>query len=107
MRFRRTPTEALATAEMLLVLDNCEHVVDASAELVSSLLSRCPGVRVLATSREFGLNAPKNKTEAVKAIRQKLEGRRGMVDRTIAGRDPDAMTAPEKKFKPGKPDAAP
>lgn len=36
----------------LLVLDNCEHVIDAAAELVDALLRRCPGVRVLATTRE-------------------------------------------------------
>ncbi|MEK8170465.1 hypothetical protein NKH77_15195 [Streptomyces sp. M19] len=37
---------------MLLVLDNCEHVVDAAARLAEYLLARCPGVTVLATSRE-------------------------------------------------------
>lgn len=37
---------------MLLLLDNCEHVVDAAAQLAESLLMRCPGVTVLATSRE-------------------------------------------------------
>ncbi|MES4905569.1 MULTISPECIES: BTAD domain-containing putative transcriptional regulator [unclassified Streptomyces] len=37
---------------MLLVLDNCEHVVGAAAELVQSLLTGCPGVTVLATGRE-------------------------------------------------------
>lgn len=42
----------LAARECLLVLDNCEHVVDAAADLVAEVLGRCPGVRVLATSRE-------------------------------------------------------
>ncbi|MEW1602677.1 BTAD domain-containing putative transcriptional regulator [Streptomyces sp. NPDC093808] len=37
---------------MLLVLDNCEHVVEAAARLVETLLERCPGLTVLATSRE-------------------------------------------------------
>ncbi|MFJ5075525.1 AfsR/SARP family transcriptional regulator [Streptomyces sp. NPDC088553] len=37
---------------MLLLLDNCEHVVTAAAELAETLLARCPGLRVLATSRE-------------------------------------------------------
>jgi len=36
----------------LLVLDNCEHLVAAAAELVDTLLRRCPGLHVLATSRE-------------------------------------------------------
>ncbi|MET7453988.1 BTAD domain-containing putative transcriptional regulator [Streptomyces sp. NPDC005574] len=37
---------------MLVVLDNCEHVVEAAARLVEELLERCPGLTVLATSRE-------------------------------------------------------
>ncbi|MFJ7987449.1 AfsR/SARP family transcriptional regulator [Streptomyces sp. NPDC096351] len=44
--------EHCAGRRMLLVLDNCEHLVAAAAELVHVLLARCPGVRVLATSRE-------------------------------------------------------
>jgi predicted ATPase/DNA-binding SARP family transcriptional activator len=44
--------ELLAGARMLLVVDNCEHLVDAVADLLEELLGRCPGVRVLATSRE-------------------------------------------------------
>jgi predicted ATPase/DNA-binding CsgD family transcriptional regulator len=37
---------------LLLVLDNCEHLVAACAEVVFAVLQACPGVRVLATSRE-------------------------------------------------------
>ncbi|MFF4544081.1 BTAD domain-containing putative transcriptional regulator [Streptomyces sp. NPDC001406] len=37
---------------MLIILDNCEHVVDAAARLVERLLERCPELTVLATSRE-------------------------------------------------------
>ncbi|MGW8365293.1 AfsR/SARP family transcriptional regulator, partial [Streptomyces wedmorensis] len=44
--------EHCAGRRMLLVLDNCEHVVDAAADLTQALLTRCPGVTVLATSRE-------------------------------------------------------
>lgn len=36
----------------LLVLDNCEHLVEAAGDVVESLLEGCPGLRVLATSRE-------------------------------------------------------
>ncbi|MFB6838375.1 BTAD domain-containing putative transcriptional regulator [Streptomyces sp. NPDC056361] len=50
------PSEALLAAlrdrEALLVLDNCEHVIEPTAELVASLLHGAPGLRVLATSRE-------------------------------------------------------
>ncbi|MFF8570619.1 BTAD domain-containing putative transcriptional regulator [Streptomyces sp. NPDC015140] len=37
---------------MLIVLDNCEHVVEAAARLTEELLARCPRLTVLATSRE-------------------------------------------------------
>ena len=42
----------LRSADLLLVLDNCEHLLDACAGLVAALLSGAPGLRVLATSRE-------------------------------------------------------
>jgi predicted ATPase/class 3 adenylate cyclase/DNA-binding CsgD family transcriptional regulator len=38
--------------QFLIVLDNCEHVLDASASLVTGLLGACPALRLLATSRE-------------------------------------------------------
>ncbi|MCD9142013.1 AfsR/SARP family transcriptional regulator [Streptomyces albireticuli] len=44
--------EHCAPRRMLLVLDNCEHVVDAAARLTETVLAHCPGVTVLATSRE-------------------------------------------------------
>jgi predicted ATPase/DNA-binding SARP family transcriptional activator len=44
--------EAVGDRRLLLVMDNCEHLVDAAAALVDHLLGRCPGLRVLATSRE-------------------------------------------------------
>ena len=43
---------ALASRRLLLVLDNCEHVIGACAGLVETLLRTCPVLRVLATSRE-------------------------------------------------------
>jgi predicted ATPase/serine/threonine protein kinase/DNA-binding NarL/FixJ family response regulator len=42
----------LAPRELLLVLDNCEQIVDAAAELSTTLLRGCPRLRILATSRE-------------------------------------------------------
>jgi len=44
--------EYLRSRSVLLVLDNCEHVVDVVAVLADTLLRTCPGVRILATSRE-------------------------------------------------------
>jgi predicted ATPase/DNA-binding SARP family transcriptional activator len=42
----------LRTSDALLVLDNCEHLRAASADLSARLLAACPGLRILATSRE-------------------------------------------------------
>lgn len=42
----------LAERDALVVLDNCEHVIDECAEVASALLRSCPQVRILATSRE-------------------------------------------------------
>jgi predicted ATPase len=44
--------EYLQTKHALLIFDNCEHLLDACAELISTLLGHCPNIRVLATSRE-------------------------------------------------------
>jgi predicted ATPase len=44
--------EFLASANLLLVLDNCEHVLDPAGRLSAAILAGCPEVRVLATSRE-------------------------------------------------------
>ncbi|HEX6309898.1 MAG TPA: BTAD domain-containing putative transcriptional regulator [Longimicrobiales bacterium] len=63
LRALGTPTEGgAASAEtiisvirdraLLVVLDNCEHLIDAAAELVDILLRACPNVRIIATSRE-------------------------------------------------------
>lgn len=53
---RLDPTDrlvaALADQELLLVLDNCEHLIAPAAALVRRLLDACPGLAVLATSRE-------------------------------------------------------
>jgi predicted ATPase/DNA-binding CsgD family transcriptional regulator len=55
-RSSRPPAESLrrylADRDVLLVIDNCEHVVDACAGLASSLLGVCNRLRILATSRE-------------------------------------------------------
>jgi predicted ATPase/DNA-binding CsgD family transcriptional regulator len=51
-----SPTEALVGhlefREVLLVLDNCEHLIEACAELADALLGSCPNLKLLATSRE-------------------------------------------------------
>jgi predicted ATPase/DNA-binding NarL/FixJ family response regulator len=53
---RQSPTisvvEYLRKRSALLVLDNCEHVVEGAAVLADTVLRTCPGIRILATSRE-------------------------------------------------------
>lgn len=44
--------EMIGDEDLVLILDNCEHVITAAAEAAEDLLRRCPGLRILATSRE-------------------------------------------------------
>lgn len=48
----QTLVDVLLTKRLLLVLDNCEHLATACADLAQILLGACPGLRILATSRE-------------------------------------------------------
>jgi non-specific serine/threonine protein kinase len=59
--------EHLRPRDVLLVLDNCEHLVDACATLVETLLGSCPHLAVLATSREM-LGVPGEIAWAVPAL---------------------------------------
>jgi len=45
-------TEFLRTRRVLLLMDNCEHVIEAAAVMADRILRSCPDVRILATSRE-------------------------------------------------------
>jgi class 3 adenylate cyclase len=47
-----TLIDKIGDQELLLVLDNCEHMIEACAQLVDALLRVCPELRILATSRE-------------------------------------------------------
>ena len=51
-RSRTASSSSSRTSELLLVLDNCEHLLDARRRLAEAVRPRCPGVRMLATSRE-------------------------------------------------------
>ncbi|MGW2559413.1 BTAD domain-containing putative transcriptional regulator [Streptomyces sp. NPDC001514] len=77
--------EVCGARRMLLVMDNCEHVVDAVAGLVETVLTRCPGVSVLATSRE-PLGVP---GEAVRKVEPLTRGGalRLLAERGAAARD--------------------
>ena len=47
-----TLVDAIRDRDLLVVLDNCEHVIDTAAKLADAVLRACPGVELLATSRE-------------------------------------------------------
>ena len=54
-------TAHVADREALIVLDNCEHLTSAVARLAEQLLARCPGLAILATSREvLGVDGERN-----------------------------------------------
>jgi len=59
--------EALRTKQMLIVLDNCEHLLDAAADLVDAVVRSCPTVHVLATSRE-ALDVPGERAKRLRSL---------------------------------------
>ncbi|WP_433349724.1 AfsR/SARP family transcriptional regulator [Microtetraspora malaysiensis] len=64
---------AVGTRRLLLVLDNCEHVIDAAALIARRLVEECPGVTVLATSRE-PLRVPGEMLVPIQPLRLPPEG---------------------------------
>ena len=60
-------TDYLAHRELLLILDNCEHLVADAARATNAILRRCPEVRIVATSRE-GLGVPGEAIFAVPSL---------------------------------------
>jgi predicted ATPase/DNA-binding winged helix-turn-helix (wHTH) protein len=50
---RESVARAIGAKKLLLVLDNCEHVIDAAARLAETIVRLCPAATIVATSREF------------------------------------------------------
>lgn len=73
-------TEFLANKRLLIILDNCEHLIDACAALVGRIIATTPDVRVLATSREV-LGIPGEQVMPVPPLPVQQDG----------GEDSDAM----------------
>ncbi|MFF3624575.1 BTAD domain-containing putative transcriptional regulator [Streptomyces sp. NPDC002467] len=90
--------EHCARRRLLLLLDNCEHVVDAAARLAEELLARCPGVQILATSRE-PLGVPGETLRPVEPLPDpvalRLLGDRGAAARPGFRADDDPAAAAE------------
>src|SRR5437899_6473700 len=90
--------EALREWDALLVLDNCEHLVEACARLAEALLRGCPRLRILATSREAlgiggerawlvpALTLPEAGRPVTRAVAAASEAIRLFVERTQAVR---------------------
>ncbi|HYU36510.1 MAG TPA: protein kinase [Gemmatimonadales bacterium] len=90
--------EALRDWEALLVLDNCEHLVEACARLAEALLRGCPRLRIMATSREAlgiggerawlvpALTLPEGGKPVTRAVAAKSEAVRLLVERSQAVR---------------------
>ncbi|MEV5949087.1 BTAD domain-containing putative transcriptional regulator [Streptomyces sp. NPDC051993] len=85
---------ALQDRNLLLVLDNCEQIIEEAALLAHRLLSRCPGLRILATSREaLGITG-----ESLRPL--------GSLDTESAVRlFTDRATAVRQDFTPGGPNS--
>jgi predicted ATPase/DNA-binding CsgD family transcriptional regulator len=76
---------ALADRELLIVLDNCEHVLASAARVVVMLAGQCPRVRILATSRER-LDVPGEFVFPVPPLGLPEDGSAGAVAASEAGR---------------------
>jgi predicted ATPase/DNA-binding CsgD family transcriptional regulator len=99
-----TLAAALAPRRMLLALDNCEHLIGASARLCQRLLARSPALRVMATSQEplrmpgevvrqvVPLSVPPERASAGPAGLLGYEAIRLFVDRAAAARPGFALT---------------
>jgi predicted ATPase/DNA-binding CsgD family transcriptional regulator len=84
-----TLRERLSDRDLLLLLDNCEHLVEPVAALVTELVAHCTTVRVLATSREL-LRCQGEKAIAVSPLDAGGPGRPGpatelFIDRAVSG----------------------
>ncbi|GAA3228513.1 hypothetical protein GCM10020256_40820 [Streptomyces thermocoprophilus] len=82
--------EYCAPRSQLLILDNCEHVIGAAADLAETLLTHCPGLTILATSRE-PLGVPGESVRPVEPLRPE-QAHRLFTERASAVR-PDAADA--------------
>jgi predicted ATPase len=77
-----TLADRLAGRHALLVLDNCEHLLDACAVLAGALLRACPDLRILATSRQV-LGVPGEVTFAVPPMSVPEEGQLPVSERLL------------------------
>ncbi|WP_433469424.1 ATP-binding protein [Spirillospora sp. CA-128828] len=82
----------LGTGRSLLVLDNCEHVIDEAAEFAERILAACPGTRVLVTSRER-LGLPGERSVPIAPLPLGSDAERLFHDRALTA-DPEFVAEP-------------
>ncbi|KAB2346900.1 ATP-binding protein [Actinomadura rudentiformis] len=82
----------LGTGRSLLVLDNCEHVIDEAAAFAERILAACPGTRVLVTSRER-LGVPGERSVPVAPLPLGSDAERLFHDRALSA-DPEFVAEP-------------
>ncbi|MCP2342074.1 ATP-binding protein [Actinomadura rupiterrae] len=82
----------LGTGRSLLVLDNCEHVIDEAAAFAERILAACPDVRVLVTSRER-LGVPRERSVPLAPLPLGSDAERLFLDRARAA-DPQFVADP-------------
>jgi predicted ATPase/class 3 adenylate cyclase/DNA-binding CsgD family transcriptional regulator len=87
-----TLTRFIAGRRMLIVLDNCEHLLDAAGDLVTELLSHCQRLTLLATSRE-PISVPGEATWRVPSLHLADEAVELFADRARLARPDFAVTA--------------
>ncbi|MDQ3566795.1 MAG: AAA family ATPase, partial [Actinomycetota bacterium] len=104
-----TLADVLRDRQLLLVLDNCEHLLEATCRLADLLLDSCPRLRILATSREAlgvegearwlvpPLSAPEPQGTPSSEELEGYESVRLFVERA-RGRDPAFSLSPENAF---------
>ena len=81
--------------ELMLIIDNCEHILDPIRQLVGTLLARCPTVKVVATSREpFGLAG--ERVYSVNVLTPELDGVTLFLDRAVAADSSFSPTAADR-----------
>ena len=78
-------TGRLRASRAVLVLDGCEHVVDEAARVTSTMLAECPGVRVIATSREVLHLAGEAQVGSRRSMRPRLQWSSSPSGRTQRG----------------------
>jgi predicted ATPase/DNA-binding CsgD family transcriptional regulator len=83
----------LGDSRSLLVLDNCEHVIEEAAAFAERILATCPGTRILVTSRER-LSIPGERTVPIAPLPLAGDAERLFHDRALAA-DPEFVADPE------------